>query len=111
LRSVGNHGFTINGQDKTACLYTDEALDATYSGGPLTLNSGNPIDTRNANTVNIGTTLPASAASTTGIIVQTRALALVRLPAGHAMPSTGTLINVFKQLRANPGKPVLKSAF
>ena len=104
-------GFTINGQDRNACLYVDEVLDATYAGGPLALNSGNPIDTRNANTVNLGTTLPNSAASTVGIATQTRCLVLLRLPANVAMPSTGVMTTLFKQIRSNPGKLITRGAF
>lgn len=103
-------GFAINSVTKLAYMWVDEVLDSNFTSGSL-LNSGNAIDTRNANTVNLGTSLPNAAASTEGIIVQDRALHLLRLGANDPFPAVATLTSVFQQLRADPGKPILWNAF
>lgn len=105
--TVGSVGFAINGVGKNASIWVNEVLDVNATS----LNSGNAIDTRNSNTVNMGTTLPNSAASTTGIATRTRALVLIRLPAGSSMPSSATLTSTFQALRRNPSKLVLDSVF
>jgi hypothetical protein len=105
--TVHSVGFVINGVGKNAYIWVDEVLDVNGTA----LNSGNPIDTRNSNTVNIGSSLPASAASTTGIATQTNLLALLRLSAGKSMPSTAALTSMFQALRRNPEKLVKASVF
>ena len=103
-------GVVIDGQNKKYAFWVDDALDASMSGAYANFAlSGR--DTRNSNTLNIGQGAPAVAASTFGMAVQTRALAILRLSATDAVPSIATLTNVFKQLRANPSKPILGGAF
>jgi hypothetical protein len=103
-------GVVIDGAAKKYAFWVDEALDASMSGayGNFAL-SGR--DTRNSNTFNIGQGSPAAAASTFGMVVQTRSLHALRLSATDTIPSIATLTNVFKQLRVNPSKPILGGAF
>lgn len=103
-------GVAIDGTAKKYAFWVDGDLDASMSGayGNFAL-SGR--DTRNANTLNIGQGSPAAAASTFGMATQTRALSVLRLSATDTMPSVATLTSVFKQLRSNPSKPILGSAF
>lgn len=109
--SLHSIGVTLDGAARKACVWVDETLDALNPAGPIALNGGNPIDTRNSNTFNIGTNLPASAGSTSGIATQTRGLHILRLSTTDVMPSHAVLTNVFKQLRVNPSKPILGGAF
>ena len=107
LKSIG---ILIKSNEKKAYLWIDDALDSNFTSGS-TLNSGNAIDTRTTNTVNIGTTLPASAASTTGIVTQTRACAILKFGVGQAVPTSAQITNAFAALRRNPSRPLLKTAF
>lgn len=104
--TLGSCGFLINGTAKTASIWVNEVLDVNATS----LNSGNAIDTRTTNTVNIGTTLPAAAASTTGIATQTRALALLRFGAGVAVPSLATLTALQVDFRNDPTKRISAAA-
>lgn len=107
LRSLA---FAINGEDKTYCLWTDDvpfSNVATYQS----LASGVERDTRNANTWNIGCARPKSAASTAGIVTQTRALVMCRLGADDEMPSVARLTQIFKALRRAPGHLIRSDAF
>lgn len=108
--TLHSFAFVFDGQAKKYGFWTDEIYDTGLGGVYATLTSGS-IDCRNSNTLNIGQASPASAASTFGIATQTRALAILRLSATDAVPSIATLTNVFKQLRANPSKPILGGAF
>lgn len=108
--NLHSFAFIFDGQTKKYGFWTDETYDTGLSGVYATLTSGT-IDCRNANTLNIGQASPAAAASTFGIVTQTRALAILRLSATDTTPSVATLTNVFAQLRANPSKPILASAF
>ena len=103
--------LAIDGTGKQYAQWVNDALDGAWVGGFLSWNGGNPSDSRNANTFNIGCAVPAVGVSTNGTAVQTRALAILRLSATDVMPTAATLTNTFKQLRANPSKPILGSAF
>ncbi|ODT75482.1 MAG: hypothetical protein ABS69_10740 [Nitrosomonadales bacterium SCN 54-20] len=107
---LASFAIILDGQSRKHGMWIDEAF-AMPGGSYTVLGSGAAIDTRNSNTFNVGTSYAAAAASTVGIATATRALAILRLPASYAMPSVGTLTNVFQQLRVNPGKLILASAF
>ncbi len=100
-------GFLVNGTAKTGSIWIDDVLDVNASS----MNSGNAIDTRTANTFNIGTVVPASAASTVGIVTQTRALVILKFGVGQPLPTSGQIANAFAALRRNPSRPLLKTAF
>ncbi|WP_254772531.1 hypothetical protein [Nitrosospira multiformis] len=108
--SGGLHSFAIvvDGTAGRQGIWVDEEY-AFYNATYAALTRG--IDTRNSNTFNIGSVYPASANSSVGIATATRALAILRLPSDYTMPSVGTLTRVFQQLRSNPGKLILASAF
>lgn len=103
-------GFVVDGAGRKGYIWVDDALDSNFSSGSQ-FNSGNAIDTRNANTVNLGTSLPEAAASTTGIVTINRALVLCKLPAATALPAIPTITSVFQALRRDPSKRILASAF
>ncbi|HEU5047189.1 MAG TPA: hypothetical protein VFT64_05020 [Rickettsiales bacterium] len=104
-------GFVIDGTAKQYGAWTDELYDTNLGGNYAALGGGTAVDTRTTNTFNIGTAFPAVANSTSGTIVQTRALAILRLPSATATPSIATVTALFQQLRANPGQLVTNSAF
>ena len=104
-------GVVVDGAAKKGGVWVDDVLDALNPSGPITLNGGNPMDTRNANTFNVGTNLPAISGSTVGVATQTRALHLLRLSAADPMPHHTAVSSVFRQLRANPGRAILGWAF
>lgn len=104
------HSFAIiiNGAAKTYSMWVDETLNRdSFSLGATA------YDTRNSATFNIGSVIaaPGSATEAYGAATQTRSLHILRLSPTDAMPSNATLTNVFKQLRVNPSKPILGSAF
>ena len=107
--TLHDFGFVFSGQTRKYAIWTDSALDAGFSDY-LTFNSGADFDTKTTNTVNIGAASPAPG-GTSGIAVLTRALVLMRLPAGYVVPDSYTFTNVFKRLRANPGKLITASDF
>ncbi len=101
------HSFAIaiNGAAKTYSMWVDETLNRdSFSLGATA------YDTRNSATFNIGSVI-ASSTEAYGAATQTRSLHILRLSPTDAMPSNATLTNVFKQLRVNPSKPILGSAF
>lgn len=109
--SLNSFAFVLDGQNKKVCCWVNESLDTAYAAGYLTFNGGNPADSRTSNTVQVGTAFPAAAVSTSGMVVQTRALHILRLSASDVMPTAAAMTALFKQIRANPGKPLLGSAF
>ena len=107
------HSFAVvvDGAAKKYAMWVDEVVDAAlFSGGYGVLSSGTDADTKTANTVNIGSTT-ASPGGTAGIATSTRALAILRLPSTYTVPAIATMTAAFNQLRANPGKLLLASAF
>lgn len=107
LRSLA---FAIDGATKTYCLWTDDvpfSNVATYQS----LASGVERDTRSAATWNIGCARPKSAASTAGIVTQTRALVMCRMSADDTMPQVATLTQIFNALRRAPGHLIRSDAF
>lgn len=106
--SLHSFAIAVDGEGKQHGIWVDE--EYSLSEGSYTSLVGG-IDTRNSNTFNVGTFFPASANSTFGIAMATRALAILRLPPNYTMPSVGTLTSVFQQLRSNPGHLILESAF
>jgi hypothetical protein len=102
--------FAIDGATRGYCLWSDEVAFSNNADYQL-LSSGTPADTRNANSWNIGSARPKSAASTTGIATQTRALAMLRLAPSDAMPSVAALTNIFRALRAAPNRVIRDGAF
>ncbi len=107
------HSFAavLDGQAKKFGFWVDETYAANLSGAYATFDSGNARDTRTTNTFNIGTSVPAAAASTEGLVTQTRAFVLLKLSASKTMPSIATLTPVFQALRRNPSKRILASVF
>ena len=107
------HSFAavLDGQAKKFGIWVDEAYVASLGGAYATFDSGNARDTRTSNTFNIGTSVPAAAASTEGMVCQTRAFVVLKLSAAKAMPSIATLTPVFQALRRNPAKRILASVF
>lgn len=107
------HSFAIvlDGAAKKYAIWTDDTLEAAFGSNYLSFGSSVAYDLRNANTFNIGTSEPTTGTSYDGIASQTRAFHMLRLTATDTIPSVATLTAAFKQLRANPGKPILGSAF
>ncbi len=103
--------FCLDGTAKTHGLWADDVYHPFFGSSLLSFNPGASFDTLSTNTVNLGSSRPATAATTEGAAIKIRALVIVRLPAGYAMPSVATLTKAFAQLRANPGKLILASAF
>jgi hypothetical protein len=106
---LASFALAIDGSTKKQGIWVDEEYSLTE--GAYSSLGATAVDTRNSNTFNIGTSFPASASSTAGISMATRALVILRLPTTYAMPSVGTLTSVFQQLRSNPGKLILAGAF
>lgn len=104
-------GLLLDGTNKKYGMWVDEVYDSGMSGAYQTFSSGTACDTRTAQTFQIGAAAPAVAASTVGIASKTRAFVALRLAAADAVPSVATVTAVLQQLRANPGRPVLGSAF
>src|SRR5690606_759564 len=106
--------FAFDGTAKMHGMWSDEAHPATF--GPLygPFGSRRSFDTKNRNILHLGCPRPAPAASGSagdGAALKTRALVIMRLPASYLMPSVGQLTTVLQQLRANPAKLILASAF
>ena len=103
--------FCFDGAARLHGMWADGAYHAAFGSSYSGFGSGTAFDTTSSNTVNIGSSRPASAATTDGAAIKTRALVIIRLPATHIMPSVATLTEVFKQLRANPGRLLQAAAF
>lgn len=105
-------GFVLDGQNQLQGLWVDEVPDPVANPTSyLAFNAGSSIDTTNANTFNIGTSVPASANSTVGWATQTRAIHILRLPSNKSVPSLATMTGIFKQIRENPCKPINSLSF
>lgn len=101
----------IDGQSQKWGAWTDEVYEPSFGSELWPFNPGKSFDTKSSNTLNIGSSYPASANNAAGIAVKTRALVILRLPSAAAMPPPATLTAVFEQLRANAGKLIVASAF
>ncbi|WP_090370930.1 hypothetical protein [Nitrosospira sp. Nl5] len=108
--TLRDFGVVLDGQAKKYCVWVDGAVDPFFSSAYLTFSNGADFDTRSTNTVNIGSVTPAPG-DTTGIATSIRACVILRLPASYPVPTLASMTVVFKQLRANPGKLLLASAF
>jgi len=109
--TLHSFAFVFDGTAKKYGMWVDEVFDSALAGNYGAFNSGTTVDTRNSNTFQIGSSAPAAAASTDGIVSQTRALHLLRLTASDTLPTVAAMTTLFQQIRANPGKPILGSAF
>ncbi len=103
--------FVLDGSAKKYGMWVDEEMEAAFGGGYLSFGSGASVDTRNANTFQIGSPIPAAGAGTDGLATQTRSLHIIRFGASDTVPPAATVTAAIKQLRANPGKPILGGAF
>lgn len=105
--------FAFDGSAKTHGMWCDEVHHTSFGSALSSFGGGASILTTNSNTVNIGASRPAAAASSSvgdGAAIKTRALVIIRLPVSYAMPTVATMTTLFQQLRANPGKLILASA-
>lgn len=103
-------GIVMDGSAKKYCLWGNNGTtDANFSSY-LPFSSGVDFDTKTNNTVNIGSA-SAAPGGTVGMATSTRACVIIRLPASYPTPAIVDITNIFRQLRANPGKLVLSSAF
>lgn len=105
-------GFVLDGQAKKYAFWVDESIDTIFAtNGYGAFASGADFDTKTTATVNLGTAVPAPGSSSNSIATATRALVILRLPASYTVPPISSVTATFQQLRANPGKLILKSAF
>lgn len=105
--TLKSYALFLDGENRKFAQWVNETLDTALA----TFNDGSSCDTTNANTWNLGTGNPAAAASTDGIVTQTRAFHMLRLSSTDTSPSVATLTSLLQQLRANPGSLVLGRAF
>lgn len=103
--------FCLDGETQEYGMWVDEVYEPGFGAALWPFHRGVSFDTKNANTVNIGTSHPASAGSTVGMAVRTRALVILRLPSSANPLFPAALTPLFEQLRANPGKLISASAF
>lgn len=106
------HSFAVcaDGSAKTYGLWSDGVFHPSFGSTLNSFGGGTAYDTLSSNTVNIGSTRPSSAANTEGAAIKTRALVIIRLPYNYPTPSVAKLTTLFKQLRVNPGKLILRNA-
>ncbi len=106
------HSFAVvlNGAAKTYCMWVDGVVDTLFGSAFSSFNAGIDHDTLSTRTVSIGA-VSAAPGGTTGIATAVRACVIMRLPSSYPIPAIASLTETFKQLRTNPGKLVLASAF
>jgi len=106
------HSFALalDGGAKKYGMWCDEVYEPVFGAQYSSFSTGAGADTRSTNTWNLGAA-SAAPGGTEGMAIKTRGLLLMRLQAHEAMPSVATLTNLFKQLRANPGRAVSEGAF
>ena len=107
--TLHSFSFLFDGTNKTHGLWSDEVYQPSFGSAYGLFSSGTGFDTKTTNTFNVGAA-SASPGTTDGVAVKTRALVILRLPAGAATPSVATMTALFKQLRANPSKPLAMGA-
>ena len=100
--------FAIDGTTKTYAMWADEVLYSTAAPNYMDFVGKQAVDPRTTATFNVGSA--RSTGHTDGIAVQTRALAIMRLPATATMPTTTALTALFTQMRAAPHKLIRKGA-
>lgn len=103
-------GVVLDGQNKKYCVWVDGAVDTNFGSDYIVFDNGSAFDTKSTNTVNLGSSTPAPG-GTLGIATATRAYVILRLPASYSVPAIADVTAAFRQLRANPGKLLLASAF
>ncbi len=103
-------GIVLDGQNRKYCHWVDGQLDPNFGSDYIPFYGGASFDTRTMNTVNIGSAI-AAPGGTAGIGTSIRGCAIVRLPVDYPTPSVEAITSTFRQLRANPGKLILGSAF
>jgi hypothetical protein len=108
--NLHSFGAVLDGQNRKFGLWIDDAYAASLGGVYATFDSGNARDTRTSNTFNIGTSVPAAAASTEGLVTQTRAFVMLKLPLAKQVPTVAAMTSIFKELRRNPAKRILAAA-
>ena len=110
--SLHSFGMVLDGAAQKYAFWIDEAIDTLFStSGYITFSSGTVFDTKTSATVNLGTADAAPGVVSNSLATATRALVILRLPVASAVPAIADVTSVFQQLRANPGKPILASAF
>lgn len=106
--ALHSFGLVLDGQNGQYCTWVDGAIDAQFGSGWAAFPGTG--DTKTTNTVNLGTSAPAPG-GTLGIASAIRACVIMRLPASYTTPDPSSFTAAFTQLRANPGKLILASAF
>ena len=106
--AIRDFGFVIDGASRKYGVWVDGVFDAALGGALGNMGAGS-ADTRTSNTWQIGAG-SAAPGGTDGIVVRTRGLVIIRLPASRALPAVGDLTTIFKQLRANPSALILAGA-
>jgi hypothetical protein len=106
------HDFAVvlDGQNRQYCTWVDGAIDSSFGARYVTFSADADYDTKTTNTVNLGSSAPAPG-GTLGMASAVRACVILRLPATYPTPTPSSFTAVFSQLRANPGKLILGSAF
>jgi hypothetical protein len=108
--TMRDFGVLLDGQNRKYCIWANNTVDTSFSSGYMPFSSGVSYDTKSTNTVNIGA-VSAAPGSAVGIATTIRACVILRLPASYPVPSVESMTAAFRQLRANPGKLILASAF
>jgi hypothetical protein len=111
--SVHDAAIILDGANRTYGYWIDGKMESAFAGAMLPFYQSENFDTKNSNTFNLGSSVPAPGTATapqSGIATQTRALVIIRLPASYSSPTVSTITNVCKALRSNPGKLLLGSA-
>lgn len=108
--TLHDFGLVLDGSSKRYCYWVDGVVDANFGSGYADFYSATNFDTRTTNSVNIGSASPAPG-NVDGIATTVRACVILRLPANYPAPSIASITSAFKQLRADPGKLILASAF
>jgi hypothetical protein len=103
--------WALDGDKRKYGMWVDAAFSPALGSGYATFSSGSAFDTRNSNSFQIGSSSPKGAASTDGLAMQTRAMAVLRLGPDDPMPTVAQLTALFQALRRDPGKLILDSAF
>lgn len=97
--------FWVNGISRTHAVW----VDGTINVAEAAFGAGVAIDTKTANTWNIGAG-SASPGGTDGIVTKTNALAILRFAATDALPTIAEISAVAAQWRAAPHRTILPGA-
>lgn len=107
--SLHSMGVVIDGENRKYGYWVDQVFDSGMGSDYISYGATVP-DTKTSNTFNIGTAWHATASSTEGLPIKTRALAILRLPPSSPCPSVAEMTTLFNQLRTNPSLRVLRGA-